>query len=107
MLPTRTLGTIASHSVVGDTHLSDCRLGRLNSDGASNLTELHLLLQDSVMIRRLKSEVLTQLPPKRRTEVKLSLDTVTSAKIKQVCVGRLLNADITFFEMQSRPDVLF
>ncbi|XP_055973698.1 DNA annealing helicase and endonuclease ZRANB3 [Sorex fumeus] len=39
----------------------DCR-------GASNLNELHQLLSD-IMIRRLKTEVLTQLPPKIRQRI--------------------------------------
>ncbi|XP_049629576.1 DNA annealing helicase and endonuclease ZRANB3 isoform X2 [Suncus etruscus] len=39
----------------------DCR-------GASNLNELHQLLSD-IMIRRLKNEVLTQLPPKIRQRI--------------------------------------
>ncbi|XP_006834663.1 PREDICTED: DNA annealing helicase and endonuclease ZRANB3 [Chrysochloris asiatica] len=43
----------------------DCR-------GASNLNELHQLLSD-VMIRRLKTEVLTQLPPKIRQRIPFDL----------------------------------
>ncbi|XP_057626810.1 DNA annealing helicase and endonuclease ZRANB3 isoform X2 [Chionomys nivalis] len=43
----------------------DCR-------GASNLGELHQLLSD-VMIRRLKSEVLSQLPPKVRQRIPFDL----------------------------------
>lgn len=35
-------------------------------DGVSNLSELRERLRDSCMIRRLKKDVLTQLPPKRR-----------------------------------------
>lgn len=43
----------------------DCR-------GASNLSELHQLLSD-IMIRRLKSEVLSQLPPKVRQRIPFDL----------------------------------
>ncbi|KAM5280100.1 DNA annealing helicase and endonuclease ZRANB3 [Ctenodactylus gundi] len=43
----------------------DCR-------GASNLDELHKLLND-IMIRRLKTEVLTQLPPKIRQRIPFDL----------------------------------
>ncbi|XP_008830671.1 DNA annealing helicase and endonuclease ZRANB3 [Nannospalax galili] len=43
----------------------DCR-------GASNLSELHQLLSD-IMIRRLKNDVLTQLPPKIRQRIPFDL----------------------------------
>ncbi len=42
--------------------------------GAANLEELHALLTGSVMVRRLKADVLAQLPQKRRQQVFLSLD---------------------------------
>ena len=38
--------------------------------GASNLAELNAVLKNSVMVRRLKKEVLTQLPSKRRQQVR-------------------------------------
>lgn len=38
----------------------------MDTSGASNLGELQTLLRSSCMVRRLKSEVLTELPPKRR-----------------------------------------
>eukprot|EP00731_Ephydatia_muelleri_P007759 Em0004g97a len=41
--------------------------------GASNMHELQLFLEDCVMIRRLKSEVMEQLPSKRRQMVLLDL----------------------------------
>ena len=42
-------------------------------NGSSNREELHQLLVDTMMIRRLKSEVLTQLPPKIRAVVPLPI----------------------------------
>ena len=65
------------------------RLKRFDVSGASNLEELHLLLTDHVMIRRLKSKVLTQLPAKQRQ--KISFDLPASAmreveKVKLRCV---------------------
>lgn len=42
--------------------------------GASNLEELHAVLRGTVMVRRLKSQVLSQLPSKRRQQVFLTLD---------------------------------
>uniref|UniRef100_A0A6M3MF64 Putative helicase n=1 Tax=viral metagenome TaxID=1070528 RepID=A0A6M3MF64_9ZZZZ len=42
-------------------------------DGASNLAELQDKLRASIMIRRIKSEVLTELPPKRRQIIELDL----------------------------------
>ena len=39
--------------------------------GASNLPELSALLRSTVMIRRIKAEVLPQLPPKIRTVIAL------------------------------------
>jgi SWI/SNF-related matrix-associated actin-dependent regulator 1 of chromatin subfamily A len=43
----------------------------LDTTGASNLAELQTLLRSSIMIRRLKTEVLTELPPKQRQVVAL------------------------------------
>lgn len=37
-----------------------------NFEGSSNMEELKLVLQERFMIRRLKSEVITQLPSKVR-----------------------------------------
>ena len=38
--------------------------------GAANLGELNAVLRSSVMVRRLKKDVLTQLPRKRRQQVR-------------------------------------
>ncbi|KAM9669766.1 DNA annealing helicase and endonuclease ZRANB3 isoform 2-T2 [Dama dama] len=51
----------------------DCR-------GASNLNELHRLLSD-IMIRRLKTEVLTQLPPKIRQRIPFDLPSAAAKEL--------------------------
>lgn len=53
------------------TRYCDGHRGRFGWDtkGASNLAELHQRLREHVMIRRLKKDVLTQLPAKRRQRV--------------------------------------
>jgi len=42
--------------------------------GASNMEELQQILRETVMIRRLKKDVLTELPPKRRQIIELQAD---------------------------------
>ncbi|NXD78762.1 SMAL1 protein, partial [Halcyon senegalensis] len=51
--------------------------------GSSNLTELKILLEESIMIRRLKSDVLSQLPAKQRKMVVVAPEGI-SAKSKAV-----------------------
>uniref|UniRef100_A0A8C3JZE9 SWI/SNF-related matrix-associated actin-dependent regulator of chromatin subfamily A-like protein 1 n=1 Tax=Calidris pygmaea TaxID=425635 RepID=A0A8C3JZE9_9CHAR len=51
--------------------------------GSSNLTELKILLKESIMIRRLKSDVLSQLPAKQRKMVVVAPEGI-SAKTKAV-----------------------
>jgi SWI/SNF-related matrix-associated actin-dependent regulator 1 of chromatin subfamily A len=49
--------------------------------GSSNLEELQELLRATFMVRRLKSEVLTELPPKRRQVIVLPADSKASKAI--------------------------
>lgn len=49
--------------------------------GSSNLGELKLLLEESLMLRRLKPDVLSQLPAKQRKVVTVTIDGV-NARIK-------------------------
>ncbi|XP_017680879.1 PREDICTED: SWI/SNF-related matrix-associated actin-dependent regulator of chromatin subfamily A-like protein 1 isoform X2 [Lepidothrix coronata] len=51
--------------------------------GSSNLTELKILLEESIMIRRLKSDVLSQLPAKQRKMVVVAPEGI-NAKTKAV-----------------------
>eukprot|EP00056_Hartaetosiga_gracilis_P007950 m.114128 g.114128 ORF g.114128 m.114128 type:complete len:1223 (-) comp12812_c0_seq1:69-3737(-) len=44
-----------------------------NTKGASNLDELNKRLKNGIMIRRLKNDVLTQLPPKRRQRISIRI----------------------------------
>eukprot|EP00434_Breviolum_minutum_P024181 symbB.v1.2.021347.t1/scaffold1839.1/size99268/3 len=52
--------------------------------GAIRKHELNILLTHTVMIRRLKKDVLTQLPSKRRQRVTLDTAKLDSAKMKQI-----------------------
>jgi len=45
-----------------------------NTKGATNTKELHNKLVNTVMLRRTKSEVLTQLPPKQRVVIPMELE---------------------------------
>ncbi|GAQ80101.1 hypothetical protein KFL_000460110 [Klebsormidium nitens] len=51
--------------------------------GASNLKELHALLVSTVMVRRLKADVLQQLPPKRRQQVFLDIPDKAMAPVRK------------------------
>ncbi len=57
--------------------------GGLDYSGAMNMKELHYLLMNSVMIRRLKKDVLTELPPKRRQKIEVKLDNQYVKKIQE------------------------
>ena len=48
--------------------------GKITYNGCTNADQLHTLLVQHVMIRRLKKDVLPDLPPKQRTIVRIDLD---------------------------------
>ena len=53
-------------------------------DGGSHLGELHFLLKRYVMIRRMKADVLPQLPPKRRQAVIVDCPNVMRGEMKEL-----------------------
>ena len=55
--------------------------------GASNLKSLHKLLLDKLMIRRLKSEVLAELPAKQRTTIPIALSTADEREYEEAKNG--------------------
>lgn len=60
--------------------------------GSANLTELQVVLENCVMIRRMKDQVLTELPPKIRRQVFLKLPTSTkNFKMFQMQTAEYIN----------------
>ena len=59
----------------------------LNWSGASNTKELHFILS-TLMIRRLKKEVLNQLPPKRRVKIEIECEKKPLNQIKEYYANR-------------------
>lgn len=51
-------------------------------DGQSNLDELQDVLRSTIMVRRLKKDVLKELPPKRRQVIELPADGNARARVK-------------------------
>ncbi|XP_064465934.1 SWI/SNF-related matrix-associated actin-dependent regulator of chromatin subfamily A-like protein 1 [Ornithodoros turicata] len=63
--------------------------------GSSNMHELQLLLEKTIMIRRLKSDVISQLPAKQRQVVLLDPGTIkTSDKVLKHMAKEMQNKDI-------------
>ena len=54
-----------------------------NFDGASNLSELQDKLRSTIMVRRLKSQVLTELPAKRRQIIEITANDIVAAERAQ------------------------
>lgn len=56
-----------------------CSGSRFGWQGCENPDELYAIISRLVMVRRLKRDVLTQLPPKRREQVYIAMDKKTEA----------------------------
>jgi SWI/SNF-related matrix-associated actin-dependent regulator 1 of chromatin subfamily A len=74
---------------------------RMNYDGASNLAELHLLLENTIMIRRLKADVLSELPDKHRFQVCISVNKKYTQKLAAVA-KELKNAKSELYKANTR-----
>ncbi len=57
-------------------------------DGAKNLAELHYLLKKTIMIRRLKSDVLTDLPSKQRQIIYMQTEKSVVTEIRDTLKER-------------------
>ena len=69
--------------------------GEYDFSGASNLDELHSKLVSTVMLRRLKKDVLTELPPKRRQIIELPADgKILKSEAKMLPVVKELLGDL-------------
>lgn len=66
-----------------------------NTDGAANLLELNTKLRDACMIRRLKADVLTELPPKIRSRIVLPLTNRAEYNAAEADVIRWIGAQAT------------
>ena len=56
----------------------------ISCSGASNLEDLQNRLTQDVMIRRLKKDVLTQLPPKRRQKIPFAVKDSTFKSVREL-----------------------
>eukprot|EP01105_Mastigella_eilhardi_P002824 TRINITY_DN1363_c0_g2_i4.p2 TRINITY_DN1363_c0_g2~~TRINITY_DN1363_c0_g2_i4.p2 ORF type:complete len:427 (-),score=134.13 TRINITY_DN1363_c0_g2_i4:47-1327(-) len=74
-----------------------------NFNGACNLDELCLLLQASIMIRRLKKDVLTELPEKRRERIFIGIVEQHSTIIKGI-MHELRQVAKTVFNSEAKED---
>lgn len=71
--------------------------------GAKRKSELNALLTNTIMIRRLKKDVLTQLPKKRRQRITLASSKLDSTNMKEI--GQFLDADISFEDGGVQDDI--
>ena len=59
----------------------------MNWNGYDNIRELHFILK-KIMIRRLKNEVLSQLPPKKRQKIEIPTDEKIINQLKKILITK-------------------
>jgi len=74
----------------------DPKKGRFGIEwkGSSNAEELHLLITNTVVIRRVKNEVLNELPSKNKQKIEVEADQNQIKKIKKA-IGKFTNQEIS------------
>ncbi|KAH8584082.1 HARP like SWI SNF ATpase [Cryptosporidium sp. chipmunk genotype I] len=82
---------------------SDTRINKFSHRrefyGSRNTEELHLFIRESVMIRRLKKQVLHELPPKQRSKIPLEIrDKVGIKKIQELLADPNCQTDLSNFD---------
>ncbi|CAI2373984.1 unnamed protein product [Moneuplotes crassus] len=63
----------------------------MDYSGNDHTKELNCLLEKQIMIRRLKADVLSQLPPKRRQKIEVATDPAVVKKIKAILCKQFKN----------------
>ncbi|CUV06007.1 unnamed protein product [Cryptosporidium hominis] len=82
---------------------SDTRINKFSHRkefyGSRNTEELHLFIRESVMIRRLKKQVLHELPPKQRSKIPLEIkDKVGIKMIKELLADPNCQVELSNFD---------
>lgn len=75
--------------------------------GASNHEELHNLMKATVMIRRLKKDVLSQLPVKRRQQVDFRLNYCPWIAHAKGCLCGITEIYVCIFMLKGIAYVIF
>eukprot|EP00397_Hematodinium_sp_SG-2012_P002748 GEMP01002756.1.p1 GENE.GEMP01002756.1~~GEMP01002756.1.p1 ORF type:complete len:1289 (+),score=254.09 GEMP01002756.1:46-3912(+) len=72
--------------------------------GSKRMSELNVMLKSTIMIRRLKNEVLTQLPKKRRQKVKLEVQSTVMKELKAMMAQSGIRDDTTDLDLMCMPE---
>lgn len=78
----------------------------LDTDGATNVHELHMILTSTIMIRRKKKDVLKDLPPKTVSTVSLKIDNVKEYAFAEANFRRYLKEKFDE-EIKKKEEAMF
>ncbi len=66
----------------------------MDYSGNSCTKELHFVLSQNFMIRRLKKDVLSELPSKRRQKIQVAVDEKAVSQIKKILNGLMNEMEV-------------